>query len=211
VFLCHVARAYPDQELHLIMDNYATHKHPNVKTWLAANQRIHVHFTTTSGSWLNLVEVWFSIIEKQAIHRGTFRSVRELMIKVRAFIRLERPLPTLRLDQNRRPDPAESQPSNNFSFGPLGVKRHEQAEATRNCGSTGQPQACPTTHAQLRARPQPLIPSSHAHCDESLLTGRVGHAGAGRTVIVSRSPEDDVWSLPEREPGRSELPRCRET
>ena len=86
VFLRHVARAYPDQQLHLIMDNYATHKHPKVKTWLAANPRIKVHFTPTSGSWLNLVEVWFSIIEKQAIHRGTFRSVPELMIKIRAFI-----------------------------------------------------------------------------------------------------------------------------
>ncbi len=86
VFLRHVARGYPDQELHLIMDNYATHKHPKVKAWLAANPRIHIHFTPTSGSWLNLVEVWFSIIEKQAIHRGTFRSVRDLMIKIRAFI-----------------------------------------------------------------------------------------------------------------------------
>ena len=68
------------------MDNYATHKHPNVKTWLAANPRIHVHFTPTSGSWLNLVEVWFGIIERQAIHRGTYRSVRDLMIKIRTFI-----------------------------------------------------------------------------------------------------------------------------
>ena len=85
-FLKHVARAYPGRELHLVMDNYATHKHPNVKAWLEANPRIHVHFTPTSGSWLNLVEVWFSIIEKQAIHRGTFRSVRELMTKIRAFI-----------------------------------------------------------------------------------------------------------------------------
>ena len=86
VFLRHVARAYPDQRLHLIMDNYATHKHPAVKQWLAANPRIHVHFTPTSGSWLNLVEVWFGIIERQAIHRGTFTSVRELMAKIRAFI-----------------------------------------------------------------------------------------------------------------------------
>jgi transposase len=85
-FLRHVARAYPDRELHLIMDNYATHKHPNVKEWLAANPRIHIHFTPTSGSWLNLVEVWFSIIEHQAIHRGSFTSVRDLMIKIRAFI-----------------------------------------------------------------------------------------------------------------------------
>jgi transposase len=85
-FLTHVARAYPDQELHLVMDNDTTHKHAKVKAWLKANPRIHVHFTPTSGSWLNLGEVWFSIIEKQAIHRGTFASVRDLMIKIRAFI-----------------------------------------------------------------------------------------------------------------------------
>jgi transposase len=85
-FLKHVARAYPDRELHLVMDNYATHKQPAVTAWLADNQRIHVHFTPTSGSWLNLVEVWFSIIEKQAIHRGTFTSVRDLMTKIRQFI-----------------------------------------------------------------------------------------------------------------------------
>ena len=68
------------------MDNYAAHKHAKVKAWLAANPRVRVHFTPTSGSWLNLVEVWFGIIERQAIHRGTFPSVRELMIKIRAFI-----------------------------------------------------------------------------------------------------------------------------
>jgi transposase len=85
-FLKHVARAYPDDELHLVMDNYAAHKHPNVNAWLAGNPRIHVHFTPTSGSWLNLVEVWFGIIERQAIHRGAFPSVRDLMIKIRAFI-----------------------------------------------------------------------------------------------------------------------------
>ncbi len=85
-FLKHVARAYPDTQLHLVMDNYATHKHPKVKAWLAANPRIHVHFTPTSGSWLNLVEVWFSIIEKQAIHRGTYHSVYDLMTKIRTFI-----------------------------------------------------------------------------------------------------------------------------
>jgi hypothetical protein len=68
------------------MDNYAAHKHPKVKAWLAANPRIHVHFTRTSGSWLNLVEIWLGIIERQAIHRGTFASVRELMIKIRAVI-----------------------------------------------------------------------------------------------------------------------------
>ena len=85
-FLKQVARAYPDIELHLVMDNYATHKHPTVKQWLQDNPRIHVHFPPTSGSWLNLVEVWFGIIERQAIHRGTFASVRDLTAKIRAFI-----------------------------------------------------------------------------------------------------------------------------
>ena len=85
-FLKHVARAYPDAELHLVMDNYAAHKRVEVRDWLAVNPRIHVHFTPTSGSWLNLVEVWFGIIERQAIRRGAFPSVRDLMIKIRAFI-----------------------------------------------------------------------------------------------------------------------------
>jgi transposase len=85
-FLKHLARSYPDRELHLVMDNYATHKRPEVKAWLAANPRIQVHFTPTSGSWLNLVEVWFGIIERQAIRRGIFPSVRELTTKIRAFI-----------------------------------------------------------------------------------------------------------------------------
>ena len=87
-FLKQVARAYPDGtgELHLVMDNYAAHKKVEVRDWLAANPRIHVHFTPTSGSWLNLVEVWFGIIERQAIHRGTFGSVKDLNAKIRAFI-----------------------------------------------------------------------------------------------------------------------------
>jgi transposase len=89
-FLKQVARAYPDTgdgtELHLVMDNYAAHKHPNVRRWLAEHPRIVVHFTPTHASWMNLVEVWFGIIERQAIHRGSFGSVRDLNAKIRAFI-----------------------------------------------------------------------------------------------------------------------------
>jgi transposase len=85
-FLCQIARAYPDQELHLIMDNYAAHKHANVKAWLGQNPRIHVHFTPTHASWMNMVECWFSMAERQAIHRGTYRSVRDLNAKIRAYI-----------------------------------------------------------------------------------------------------------------------------
>ena len=89
-FLKQVAKAYPDdgsgRELHLVMDNYAAHKRVEIRDWLAANPRVQVHFTPTSGSWLNLVEVSFGIIERQAIHRGTFTSVRDLNAKIRAFI-----------------------------------------------------------------------------------------------------------------------------
>ena len=85
-FLRQVARAYPDQQLHLVMDNYAAHKRVEIRDWLAANPRIQVHFTPTSGSWLNLVEVWFGIIERQAIHRGSYRSVTDLTRAIRAFI-----------------------------------------------------------------------------------------------------------------------------
>ncbi|GAA3675802.1 transposase [Yimella lutea] len=85
-FLKQIARAYPAQELHLVMDNYAAHKHKNVKAWLAVNPRVVVHFTPTHASWMNMVEIWFGIIERQAIHCGTFTSVPDLNAKIRAFI-----------------------------------------------------------------------------------------------------------------------------
>ena len=86
IFLRHLAWAYPDQQLHLIMDNYAAHKHPKVKAWLAANPRIHIHFTPTSGSWLNLVERWFAEITNKRIRRGIFPSVKELESAIREYI-----------------------------------------------------------------------------------------------------------------------------
>jgi transposase/DNA-binding CsgD family transcriptional regulator len=85
-FLKQVARTYPDRELHLVMDNYAAHKHKNIQDWLAANPRVRCHFTPTHASWMNLVEVWFSLAERQAIHRGSYRSVRDLNTKIRAYI-----------------------------------------------------------------------------------------------------------------------------
>jgi DDE superfamily endonuclease len=61
-FLKQVARAYPRVRLHVVCDNYATHKHPNVKAWLVEHPRVQLHFTPTSGSWLNMVEIFFGII-----------------------------------------------------------------------------------------------------------------------------------------------------
>jgi len=85
-FMKKVARAYPDQELHVVVDNYHTHKHADIQRWLARNPRITLHFTPTSGSWLNLVEVFFGIITRQAIRRGTFESVKELVAAISTFI-----------------------------------------------------------------------------------------------------------------------------
>ena len=75
-----------DLEIHLVVDNYVTHKHPQVKRWLAAHPRYHVHYTPTSASWLNQVEIWFNIITQRAIRRGTFKSVKELVAKINQFV-----------------------------------------------------------------------------------------------------------------------------
>jgi len=85
-FLKQVAKAYPRRQLHVVADNYAAHKHPVVKSWLAKNPRITMHFTPTSGSWMNLVEVFFGILTRQAIRRGTFTSVADLETAIGVYI-----------------------------------------------------------------------------------------------------------------------------
>ena len=85
-FLKQVARAYPRVPLHVVCDNYATHKHPNVTAWLAKHPRVQLHFTPTSGSWLNMVEIFFGIITRQAIRRGTFHSVKDLESAIATYI-----------------------------------------------------------------------------------------------------------------------------
>ena len=75
----------PDLDIHLIVDNYATHKHAKVKAWLAARPRYHVHFTPTYSSWINQVERWFGRISQQAIRRGTFTSVPDLIRRIHEF------------------------------------------------------------------------------------------------------------------------------
>ena len=74
-------------DAHIIVDNYATHKHPRVKRWLAARPRFHVHFTPTYASWLNQVEIWFSKIERDVIARGVFTSIRDLARKLMRYIK----------------------------------------------------------------------------------------------------------------------------
>jgi len=85
-FLKLVAKTYPRVPLHVVCDNYGTHKHPAVRAWLARHRRITLHFTPTSGSWLNLVEIFFGIITRQAIRRGTFTSVADLVAAIETYI-----------------------------------------------------------------------------------------------------------------------------
>jgi len=87
-FLRRIDRAVPaDLDIHLIVDNYSTHKHAKVKAWLAARPRWHVHFTPTYSSWLNQVERFFSLITDKTIRRGSFSSVKDLVAKIDHFIR----------------------------------------------------------------------------------------------------------------------------
>ena len=86
-FLRHLNTCVPAElDLHLIVDNYATHKHAKVRAWLAQHSRFHVHYTPTYSSWLNQVERWFGLITQRAIRRGSFRSVKELVAKIDAFV-----------------------------------------------------------------------------------------------------------------------------
>jgi len=119
-----VAAAYPRRELHVVVDNYATHNHPAVRAWLLRHPRVHLHFTPTSGSWLNLVEAFFSIITRQA------PAPRQLPHRRRpdrrdstVHRRLERPMSTVHLDQGPRHRhrqghrPATPQGINHVSYG----------------------------------------------------------------------------------------------
>ena len=85
-FLDSLAKKYPRREIHLICDNYGTHKHPKVRDWFTAHPRFHVHFTPTSASWLNLVERWFALVTERVIRRGSFDSVRHLERAIRRYL-----------------------------------------------------------------------------------------------------------------------------
>src|SRR3954454_7361787 len=85
-FLKQVAAAYPRRQLHVVVDNLSTHNHPAVRAWLKRHPRVRLHFTPTSVSWLNLVEAFFSIITRQALRRGSFPTVADLIAAIERFI-----------------------------------------------------------------------------------------------------------------------------
>jgi len=85
-FLNQLVRAYPRRPLHVVLDNSSTHSTPEVTKWLARHKRVHFHFTPTSASWMNMVEIWFSILTTQQVRRGVYHDVPELIAAIEYFI-----------------------------------------------------------------------------------------------------------------------------
>jgi len=85
-FLKRLNRSYRGRELHVVLDNSSTHSTPEVQTWLEQRPRIHLHFTPTSASWLNMVEAWFGILTRQSVRRGSFPTVKALVKHIGAYI-----------------------------------------------------------------------------------------------------------------------------
>jgi transposase len=85
-FLNQLVRAYPRRPLHVVLDNSSTHTTAQVKAWLKRHKRVHFHFTPTSASWMNMVEIWFSILTTQQVRRGVYHDVPELIAAIETFI-----------------------------------------------------------------------------------------------------------------------------
>ena len=87
-FLKHIDANVPEElDIHLVVDNYSTHKHAKIRNWLAVRPRYHIHYTPTYSSWLNQVETWFHIITQKAIRRGSFRNTKQLREKIDKFVK----------------------------------------------------------------------------------------------------------------------------
>jgi transposase len=106
-FLITIDKQVPAElDVHLICDNYGTHKTPAIKAWLARHPRFHMHFTPTGSSWINQVERWFGLLTEQKIRRGSHASVHAPRSRhPRLDQRLEQPPPPVPVDQNRRGNP----------------------------------------------------------------------------------------------------------
>jgi transposase len=85
-FLNQLVRAYPRRPLHVVLDNSSTHSTPEIKRWLERHKRVHFHFTPTGASWMNMVEIWFSILTKQQVRRGVYHDVPELIAAIEHYI-----------------------------------------------------------------------------------------------------------------------------
>ena len=85
-FLNQLVKTYLRRPLHVVLDNSSTHSTPEVERWLERHPRVHFHFTPTSASWMNMVEIWFSILTKERVRRGVYHDVPELIDAIEDFI-----------------------------------------------------------------------------------------------------------------------------
>ncbi|MFE6904830.1 IS630 family transposase [Streptomyces sp. NPDC057717] len=85
-FLKKAVTPHAGKDIHVVLDNLSTHTTPDVREWLSKNPQVHFHFTPTGSSWLNQIEIWFGILTRQSIRRGTFSSVNLLIKQIRDFI-----------------------------------------------------------------------------------------------------------------------------
>ena len=81
-----LVRTYPRRPLHVVLDNSSTHSTPEVTCWLERHKRVHFHFTPTGASWMNMIEIWFSILTNQQVRRGAYHDVPELIAAIEYFI-----------------------------------------------------------------------------------------------------------------------------
>ena len=165
-FLNLIDRTVPEHlDVHLIVDNYSTHKTPAVQRWLVRHPRFTLHFTPTYSSWMNLVERWFAELTEKWLRRGTHRSVRELVASIRTWIeQLERRPQALRLAQDRRRDPRQPRRilHTNLQLGTLGNAGRPTPP------STGPSPACTGPRVGQGCR------SSSLRCGRSTLTNACG-------------------------------------
>ena len=138
-----------DLDVHVILDNLSTHKTPTVHNWLLRHRRFHFHFTPTYGSWMNLVERWFSALTTKKLQRSAHRSVKELAADIHAWAEhLEREPHPVRLAQDRRPDPRTPRRL---------LHRHQQIDAANQPDRTLGAHAASITARPRRPRPRPSI------------------------------------------------------
>ena len=142
-FLNQLVRAYPRRPLHVVLDNSSTHSTPEVERWLERHKRVHFHFTPTSASWMNMVEIWFSILTNQQVRRGVYRDVPELIAAIEHFIDgyNQRAQPFV---WTKTPNRSSPKPSNNKAL---------QKRCTRSAGCF----LCPSTGSALDRGRRPIV------------------------------------------------------
>jgi len=169
-FLRRVAKAYPRRELHVVLDNYHTHKHDDIDAWLAKNPRVTLHSTPTSGSWLNLVELFFGIITRQAIRRGFFDSVSNSSARSAPSSRAGTTAAT--------PSPGPRQPTRSCPTPPANeIQTRETRRLCQGCSH-------PLRHLQEQYCPRSTTPASSMRslvgcCPRGISRGTSRHRGIG--------------------------------